>query len=202
MPVARPPCAFPDGPVQSSPAPGTDPAMMIDLTDAIVVAPAGLSRREKKAVAVLVEEVESRSGRRWEVRETWPAENRPVVVVGPAAALPEQAVRSSRGRRGRKAEGGRVPNPHRTRGPRRGGRRQRRTRGALRRRPAVARAANDPRQGAGSGRMGPRDRPTLPDPRPSARLPAQDQLLRRLGPARSGTATSASWRSSAPTAWN
>jgi hypothetical protein len=81
-----------DPPRQSSPAPGPD-RTMIDLTEAIVVAPAGLSRRENKAVSVLVEEVESRTGRRWKVQEAWPAGNRPVVVIGPTTALPERALR-------------------------------------------------------------------------------------------------------------
>ncbi len=53
--------------------------------------PPGLNQREKKAVAVLIEEVESRTGRRWGVQETWPTENRPVIVVGTATALPDRA---------------------------------------------------------------------------------------------------------------
>jgi len=102
--------ASPDGPQQTSSARGTDPSMVIDLTDAIVVAPSGLSRLEKKAVSVLVEEVESRSGRRWGVRETWPAAGGPVVAVGRATALPEQAVRllGEAGARRPKAEGYRI----------------------------------------------------------------------------------------------
>ena len=39
----------------------------MDLTRATVVAPAGFSAREKKAVAMLVEEVEKRSQLRWPV---------------------------------------------------------------------------------------------------------------------------------------
>jgi hypothetical protein len=83
--------AFPAGPPLPTLGAGQNAASTIDLTDAVVFAPAGLSRREKKAVAVLIEEVEARSGRRWGVQETWPDENRPVIVVGSATALPEQA---------------------------------------------------------------------------------------------------------------
>jgi hypothetical protein len=72
--------ALSDGPEQSSSGPVPDTSLMIDLTDAIVVAPAGMSRRENEVVGVLVEEVESRTGRRWVVQETWPSEHRPVVV--------------------------------------------------------------------------------------------------------------------------
>jgi hypothetical protein len=76
------PCtgALSDGPEQLSSGPGPDTSLMIDLTDAIVVAPAGVSRRDNKAVGVLVEEVESRTERRWGLQETWPSEHRPVVV--------------------------------------------------------------------------------------------------------------------------
>ena len=70
----------------------TDEAAFMELTDATVVVPAGLSRPESKAIAVLVEEVESRTGRRWNVQTTWPRENRPIVAVAPATALPAQAV--------------------------------------------------------------------------------------------------------------
>ena len=39
-----------------------------------------MGRREQKAVAVLIEEVESRTGRQWEVQKNWPPENRPVTL--------------------------------------------------------------------------------------------------------------------------
>ena len=54
---------------------------MIHLTDAIVAAPPNMSRSESKAVAVLVEEVESH-GPSLE-RASWPAECRAVIAVGP-----------------------------------------------------------------------------------------------------------------------
>src|SRR5262245_2570035 len=56
----------------------------LDLTRAVVVAPAGLSGPPAKAVRMLVEEVEQRSMVRWDRAEKWPAGGTPVVVVGPA----------------------------------------------------------------------------------------------------------------------
>ena len=83
--------AFPAGPTQPSSGAEHNVSSAVDLTDAVVFAPAGLSRREKKAVAVLIEEVEARTGRRWRVQEAWPGENRPVIVVASETALPERA---------------------------------------------------------------------------------------------------------------
>ena len=60
------------------------PAIALDLTHAVVVAPQGLSPREQNAVAMLVEEVEKRSHVRWPVAEERPADGRPSVVVVPA----------------------------------------------------------------------------------------------------------------------
>jgi hypothetical protein len=60
---------------------------MLDFTTAVVVAPPTLSGSEKKAVAMLVEEVAKRSLVRWDVMTAWPEGNRPVVAVGPASAL-------------------------------------------------------------------------------------------------------------------
>ena len=97
-------------PPQPGAVPVRDESVMIDLTDAIVVAPAGLSRTETKAVAVLVDEVATRTGRRWDVRDRWPDERHPVVAVGRGANLPEQAARLLGGAGGRqsKAEAFRV----------------------------------------------------------------------------------------------
>jgi hypothetical protein len=64
----------------------TAAARMLDLTNAIVVAPADLSRPEKKAIAMLVDEVHKRSGVRWNVAATLPADA-PVVAVGQDRAL-------------------------------------------------------------------------------------------------------------------
>jgi hypothetical protein len=47
---------------------------MVDLTRAVVVTPADLSRPEKKAVAMLIEDVRQRSGVRWTVAADLPAD--------------------------------------------------------------------------------------------------------------------------------
>lgn len=54
-------------------------ATALDLTHAVVVAPAGLGRLEKKAVTLLVEEVEKRSQIRWAIRPEAPAAGTPVI---------------------------------------------------------------------------------------------------------------------------
>jgi hypothetical protein len=54
----------------------------IDFHDAVVVAPDILSRRERKAVQVLVEEVEKRTEFRWPVFERLAASTQPAIVVG------------------------------------------------------------------------------------------------------------------------
>ena len=56
----------------------------IDLTKAVVVAPAGLSKPERKAVETLVDEVRKRTLVRWDVRPDRPADGTPVVAVGTA----------------------------------------------------------------------------------------------------------------------
>jgi len=61
-------------------------ASALDLTHAVVVAPAGLSRLEKMAVTLLVEEVEKRSQIRWEVRSDDPGKG-VVVALGQTASL-------------------------------------------------------------------------------------------------------------------
>ena len=60
----------------------------VDLAGAVVVVPPHLSRRERQAVTMLVEEVERRTLVRWEVVGSWPASPQPVVAVGLVAALP------------------------------------------------------------------------------------------------------------------
>ncbi len=56
----------------------------LDLTQAVVVAPEGLSPREHKAVAMLVEEVEKRSHVRWPIATTMPGDAKAVVRIVPA----------------------------------------------------------------------------------------------------------------------
>ena len=62
-------------------------AATIDLRNAVVLAPASLSSPEKKAVAMLVEEVEKRAQIRWTAVSAWPTASRPVIAVGQAGAL-------------------------------------------------------------------------------------------------------------------
>ncbi len=66
-------------------------AAEIDLTRAVIVVPDGLSGPEEKAVRVLVEEVEARSGIRWDVMLRWPTGEVPVVAVGPLRLLRAEA---------------------------------------------------------------------------------------------------------------
>ena len=58
----------------------------LDLSRAVIVQPPGLSSREQKAVSVLNEEVEKRTGIEWRVVNSWP-DSGPAIVVGQAGAL-------------------------------------------------------------------------------------------------------------------
>jgi hypothetical protein len=84
-------------------------AATVDLTQAVVVAPAGLTPTEERAVTMLVEEVEKRTQVRWDRKSAWPEPSVPVVVVGPWSALDQVAgrfageLRQSQGAKG--AEG-------------------------------------------------------------------------------------------------
>jgi hypothetical protein len=71
------------GPVRAVEA----PREWIDLSRAVIVAPSSLSGPEKKAVALLADDVSRRSGIHWKVQDRWPAGPEPVVAVGPAAKL-------------------------------------------------------------------------------------------------------------------
>jgi hypothetical protein len=70
----------------------SSPGDTLDLTRAVVVAPEDLSGPEKKAVAMLLEEVGRRSGVRWEVTPTVP-DDAPVIAVGQGPALRAKAPR-------------------------------------------------------------------------------------------------------------
>lgn len=59
----------------------------VDLSDAVLLTPPDLSPVERKAVTMLLEEVEKRSRLRWASVTSWPAGPQPVIAVGPAAAL-------------------------------------------------------------------------------------------------------------------
>ncbi len=65
----------------------THPVHSIDLSHAIVVVPPDLSDRERKAVTMLVEEVETRTGIRWACGSTWPAAPTPTIIVGTLSAV-------------------------------------------------------------------------------------------------------------------
>src|SRR5689334_13191367 len=65
-------------------------AGVMDLKDAVVVAPDALSGPEKKAVAMLVEEVEKRTHIRWQKESVWPAKPsaaQPIIAVGSSSQL-------------------------------------------------------------------------------------------------------------------
>src|SRR5262245_31696545 len=79
----------------------------IDLTKAVVVTPPDLKNPESKSVQMLVEEVENRTGIRWEVTETWPKDAKgPVIAIGNPES-PHQPP-SDGGEQGKKAEGYRI----------------------------------------------------------------------------------------------
>src|SRR5262245_18253370 len=59
----------------------------LDLTRAAVVAPPGLAGPERQAVRMLVEEVGRRSWVEWKTSAALPADDRPAIVIGPAAAV-------------------------------------------------------------------------------------------------------------------
>src|SRR5215475_1084466 len=59
----------------------------LDLTAAIIVAPAALSASEEKAITMLVEEVEKRTHIRWQQTTEWPASKLPVIAVSPLSML-------------------------------------------------------------------------------------------------------------------
>jgi hypothetical protein len=69
----------------AGPAPAAE--QVVDLTRAVIVTPSGLSGPEKKAVAMLADEVEKRTQIRWKQSDTWPTDAVPVVAVGQGTAL-------------------------------------------------------------------------------------------------------------------
>src|SRR5262249_31644816 len=71
--------------VSCAPARAAEP--VVDLSRGVVVTPSRLSVAEKKAVALLCDEVEKRTQIRWPVSESWPTEAVPVVAVGRDEAL-------------------------------------------------------------------------------------------------------------------
>lgn len=64
-------------------APGPE---LTDLTQAVVICPANLTKPEQKAVEMLVEETAKRTFVEWTVVHEWPDEKTPVIAVGQASA--------------------------------------------------------------------------------------------------------------------
>lgn len=62
-------------------------ANALDLKNAVVISPPNLSGPEKKAVTMLVEEVEKRTRVLWPQMNAWPSNNAAVIVVGNKSAL-------------------------------------------------------------------------------------------------------------------
>jgi hypothetical protein len=75
---------------------GISQCLSLDLSNAVVVSPLNLRGPEKKAVMMLVEEVEKRTQIRWRTTPSWPADATPVVAAGPASALNEFAGKYAR----------------------------------------------------------------------------------------------------------
>lgn len=61
-------------------------AAQLDFTRAVVVETAQASSLERQAATMLIEEVEKRTGVRWERRPEWPAESVAAIALGPEAA--------------------------------------------------------------------------------------------------------------------
>ncbi len=80
----------------------------VDLTRAIIVTPPGLTGPERKAVAMLADEVEKRTQLHWRLADAWPADEVPVVAVGRAEALKAYADRLGVADSGNQPEGYRI----------------------------------------------------------------------------------------------
>ncbi len=72
----------------AKPQPVAPAPLFADLASAVVVTAAQASARERKAVQVLVEEIEKRTLVRLPQATAWPTETRPVIAVGRTGALP------------------------------------------------------------------------------------------------------------------
>ncbi len=57
----------------------------LDLSNAVIVHPKGLGKVEQKAITVLVEEVEKRTGKSLRTTNHWPKDGSPVIAVSPLA---------------------------------------------------------------------------------------------------------------------
>jgi len=63
------------------------PSAALDLSKAVVVVPPNMSGPERKAVTMLLEEVDKRTQIRWECAASWPVTPEPVILVGPVAEM-------------------------------------------------------------------------------------------------------------------
>jgi hypothetical protein len=61
--------------------PGPEPNRSVDLSRAVIVAPAEASKSERNAVKMLVDDAERRSGVRWEIHDRWPESTEAVVIA-------------------------------------------------------------------------------------------------------------------------
>ncbi len=68
-------------------------AATLDLSQAMVVSPPDSSGPERKAVAMLVDEVAARAQIRWPAETSWPASDQPVIAVGPIKSAGQWAGR-------------------------------------------------------------------------------------------------------------
>ena len=163
----------------------------IDLGQAVVVVPDGLSSTESKAVHVLVDEVRKRSRIGWDTIIRWPTRSVPVIAVGPARLLDsfpnEYRQRVSSQPAGKEQDGFRIQTVNEAGGV-----------------PIVAVVGNDARGllfGIGRlcaelriapsrvvlpGSLNLASAPKISAPWAPARLSTQDQFIRRLGPAAMG----------------
>ena len=62
-------------------------AAQLDLSDAVIVTPSSTDRVQDKAIQVLQEEIEKRTGIELSVSRQWPTDNRSVIAVGPVSEL-------------------------------------------------------------------------------------------------------------------
>jgi hypothetical protein len=68
-----------------------DPGWSLELNQAVLVSSPNLSGPEQKALTMLVEEVEKRTGIRWPQSTNWPSADVPVVIAGLEAEAPALA---------------------------------------------------------------------------------------------------------------
>ncbi len=83
--------------------PGSLRAAMLDLTGAVVVSSARVSKQEEKALQMLVEEVQKRTRIRWKITNIFPKDSTPVIAFG----LPSgrEIVNFTKAGQGKPAEG-------------------------------------------------------------------------------------------------